>query len=148
MSANQHHKFSEVSLFSMGMGDFLLRYCSAVLSGSFRVDFNSFNARRYALQICLGLGGFEFVLRSLHHEKICHAWLAKGRAFCFRERGFVMRIRHWNTRSKSVMLELACQTIWLMQKLHDRSRILPDPDILHLIVGPPPGLLLRPSRRT
>ncbi len=44
-------------------------------------------------------------------------------------RQFLMQDRHERDRTESVMLDPAFQTSWVMEKLHDKSRILPDPDI-------------------
>ncbi len=40
-----------------------------------------------------------------------------------------MQERHDRTLAESVMLCPTCQTSWVMENLHDKSSILPDPDI-------------------
>ncbi len=45
------------------------------------------------------------------------------------ERGLLMQERHDRDLRESVMLGLAFQTSWVMENLHHKSCILPDPDI-------------------
>ncbi len=85
----------------------------------------------YAMQICLGLEEFEFVMRILHHANICHAWPAKGSTSCHRKWRFVMRIRHWDTGLKPVMLGLPCQNFCVIQNHHDT--LFQTQTYLHLI---------------
>ncbi len=43
-----------------------------------------------------------------------------------------MQDRHERDRTESIMLGPAFQTSWVIEKLHDKSRMLPDPDIFTL----------------
>ncbi len=61
-------------------------------------------------------------------------------------REFLMQDRHERDRTESVMLGPAFQTSWVMEKLHDKSRMLPDPDIFAVDTRvapatPPPAAL-------
>ena len=47
-------------------------------------------------------------------------------------RVFLMQDRHEGDRTESVMLGPAFQTPWVMEKQHDKSRTLPDPDTFTL----------------
>jgi len=44
-------------------------------------------------------------------------------------REFLMQERHDRDLKKSVMMGLAFQTSWVMENLHHKSCIFPDPDI-------------------
>ncbi len=46
-----------------------------------------------------------------------------------------MQDRHERHRAESVMLGPAFQASWVTEKLHDKSRILPDPDIFTFDMG-------------
>ncbi len=61
--------------------------------------------------------------KSVSHE--CQ----KLSAFDQVEREFLMQERHDRAQKESVMLGLAFQTSWVMENLHHKSCILPDPDI-------------------
>ncbi|CAD7937009.1 unnamed protein product, partial [Amoebophrya sp. A120] len=66
------------------------------------------------------------------HSKICKVMHGqrKESSLCYAGSAlFVMRSRHQEARSKSVMRGRALQTSWVMQNMHDKSQNLPDPDI-------------------
>ncbi len=66
--------------------------------------------------------GFRFYNKSVLHEQ------QKRSSFRDGERAFLMRNRHQEALSKSVTLGHASQTSGVMQNVHDKPGILPDPD--------------------
>ena len=63
-----------------------------------------------------------------------------------------MQDRHERDRIESAMLGPAFQISWVMEKLHDKSRILPDPDIFtfdrwwnEYFAGPPGAGVCSPA---
>ncbi len=71
----------------------------------------------------------QLVMLNLKQSRICVACNQKSSSFDQVGRGFLMQDRHERGRTESVMLGPAFQTSWVMEKLHDKSLILPDPDI-------------------
>ncbi len=82
------------------------------------------------MQICLGLEGCEFVMHVADHTKISvlrglQKVLTSGHA----ERAFLMQNKHHKGAAYPVMLGPAFQTWRSLEKLHDKSQNIPDPDI-------------------
>ncbi len=70
--------------------------------------------------------GFRFHNKSVLHEQ------QKNSSFFHGESAFLMRYRHQEAVVKSVMLGHASQTSGVMQNVHDKPCILPDPDTFAL----------------
>ncbi len=67
--------------------------------------------------------------RSESCKNLCCVITIKLSTFALIARQFLMQDRHDRTLTESVMLSPTYQTSWVMENLHDKSGILPDPDI-------------------